>query len=145
MKRYFGLVVVGVMVFASCSGKSPPKASHHSDKTAPSSAGLLKSQEGIASYYAHKFNGRRTASGERFSNKKMTAAHRTLPFGTLVEVENMVTHQKVIVKINDRGPFVRNRIIDLSYSAAKKLGFIRQGSARVKISPLTIATEGKLE
>ena len=90
-------------------------------------------QEGKASYYANKFEGRLTASGERFSNHKMTAAHRSLPFGTTVLVTNLSNQKTVIVKINDRGPFIKGRIIDVSQKAAKKLGFYHQGITRVKI------------
>lgn len=93
-------------------------------------------QTGIASFYANKFEGRLTASGEKYSQSRYTAAHRTLPFGTRVKVTNMDNKRSVIVKINDRGPFVKGRIIDLSRAAAKKLDFIDQGTARVKIEPI---------
>jgi len=89
--------------------------------------------EGIASYYKH---GSRTASGERFNKQAMTAAHRTLPFGTRVQVRNKETGRTVIVRINDRGPFVRGRIIDLSHGAAQVLGIVSRGTARVEITPL---------
>lgn len=90
-------------------------------------------QTGKATYYAQKFAGRSTASGEKFKPNKYTAAHRSLPFGTKVKVTNMANHKSVVVRINDRGPFTKDRIIDLSPIAAKKLQFIRQGVARVKI------------
>lgn len=89
-------------------------------------------QIGRASYYAHKFEGRRTASGERFSQHKLTAAHRKLKFGTLVKVTNLKTGKWIVVRINDRGPFTRKFIIDLSRSAAQKLDLIRT-NARVKL------------
>lgn len=79
-------------------------------------------QTGGASFYGNKFNGRRTASGQRFSNSAFTAAHRTLPFGTMVRVVNPRNGRSVVVRINDRGPFVRGRVIDLSSAAARKLG-----------------------
>ncbi|MDY0201735.1 MAG: septal ring lytic transglycosylase RlpA family protein [Tenuifilaceae bacterium] len=90
-------------------------------------------QEGKASFYADKFEGRTTASGERYSHEKNTCAHLTLPFGTLVRVTNVENNKSVVVRVNDRGPFVANRIIDLSKSAAKELDFIKTGLAEVKI------------
>lgn len=97
-------------------------------------------QTGVASYYANKFNGRRTANGEVFSNAKMTAAHRTLPFGTLIEVTNLRNGRSVIVRINDRGPYAHARVVDLSSAAAKKIGMHHSGVARVKIAILNKAS-----
>jgi rare lipoprotein A len=88
---------------------------------------------GTASYYAHKFHGRRTASGETFDNGAMTAAHRTLPFGSLVRVTNPANGQSVVVRINDRGPFTRGRAIDVSRAAAEQLGLIARGHATVEL------------
>ncbi len=88
---------------------------------------------GLASYYGRTFHGRRTASGERFNMHAMTAAHRHLKFGTRVNVTNLQNRRSVTVRINDRGPFARGRIIDLSYAAAKKIGMIHDGVVRVKI------------
>jgi len=93
---------------------------------------------GLASFYADKFDGRITASGEIFNQNKMTAAHRTLPFGTKVKVTRIDNKKSVIVTINDRGPFVNNRVIDLSKSAAKKLDFISSGVTRVKIEVVNL-------
>jgi len=90
-------------------------------------------QKGKASYYANKFEGRRTASGAIFSNKKLTAAHRTLPFGSRVKVTNLSNNKSVIVTINDRGPFIKGRIIDLSQEAARQLGFLADGVTNVFI------------
>ena len=90
-------------------------------------------QHGYASYYGPNFNGRRTASGEIFNMYKYTAAHRYYPFGTIVEVTNLENGRKVIVRINDRGPYKKGRIIDLSYAAAKKLGMIGKGVVKVKL------------
>ncbi|MEI6507533.1 MAG: septal ring lytic transglycosylase RlpA family protein [Bacteroidota bacterium] len=87
-----------------------------------SAIGSVYSERGKASFYAHKFNGRRTTSGEIYSRKKLTAAHRTLPFGTKVKVTNVETNKWVIVTINDRGPRSKKRIIDLSWKAAKRIG-----------------------
>lgn len=92
---------------------------------------------GFASYYATSFQGRKTANGEIFNNNKLTAAHLTLPFGTLVKVTNIKTGKWVIVRINDRGPYNRKRIIDLSYRAAKHLGMINgKGIVKVKVEEL---------
>jgi rare lipoprotein A len=90
-------------------------------------------QTGKASYYK---SGHRTANGERFDPHGYTAAHRTLPFGTRVLVTNLKTGQSVIVRVNDRGPFIKSRIIDVSYGAAKVLGMTGSGVATVKIVPL---------
>jgi len=88
---------------------------------------------GIASWYGQEFHGRPTASQEIFDQHDLTAAHRTLPFGTMVLVTNLENGRQVTVRINDRGPFVRGRIIDLSYAAARLLGIVGPGTSRVKI------------
>ncbi|WP_230981235.1 septal ring lytic transglycosylase RlpA family protein [Echinicola salinicaeni] len=92
-----------------------------------------RSEKGLASYYANKFNGRKTASGERYSHSKLTAAHRTLPFGTIVKVENLKNGKTVKVRINDRGPFVSGRVIDLSKKAARKINMIQEGIVPVRL------------
>jgi rare lipoprotein A len=89
---------------------------------------------GSASYYAAKFHGRRTASGEMFDNADMTAAHRTLPFGTRVRVTNPANGRSVVVRINDRGPFTRGRMIDVSRAAAEELGLVARGHATVELA-----------
>ena len=94
----------------------------------------LRTVIGKASYYASKFHGRRTANGEVFSNKKMTAAHLKLPFGTIVKVTNLDNGRTVIVKVNDRGPHTKAFILDVSQAAAKELGFYTKGVAKVEIS-----------
>lgn len=88
---------------------------------------------GIASYYGRRFHGRRTANGERFNMRAMTAAHRTLPFGSLVRVTNPRNGQTVTVRINDRGPFIHGRTIDLSRAAAEKIGMISRGHVKVEL------------
>ena len=90
-------------------------------------------QTGKASFYADKFEGISTASGEKYRHGKLTAAHKTLPFGTRVRITNLSNNESVEVVINDRGPYVENRIVDLSKSAAEKLGFINQGLADIKL------------
>ncbi len=96
---------------------------------------------GYASFYHDKFEGRKTSSGEKFRQKKMTCAHRTLPFGTAVKVTNLANEKTVIVKVNDRGPFAKGRIIDLSKAAARELDFVRAGVTKVKIEVLNDTIE----
>ncbi|RMD93549.1 MAG: septal ring lytic transglycosylase RlpA family protein [Calditrichaeota bacterium] len=95
-------------------------------------------QQGLASFYGKRWNGRRTASGEIFNSEKFTAAHRTLPFGTFVRVVRKDNGRSVVVRINDRGPFKRGRIIDLSTAGARRLGMIREGLANVELYPATL-------
>ena len=92
-----------------------------------------KSMKGKASYYADKFNGRKTASGQIFRQGQLTAAHRHLPLGTKVRVTNLQNNRTVEVDINDRGPWCKGRIIDLSKAAAKQLGMVRSGVAVVRL------------
>jgi len=89
--------------------------------------------KGIASWYGEKFHGRRTANGEIYNMFGLTAAHRTLPFGTRLEVVNLANGKSVTVRVNDRGPFIRGRFLDLSYGAAKRLGKVQSGISRVSI------------
>jgi rare lipoprotein A len=88
---------------------------------------------GIASFYGREHVGKKTASGKRFDLNAMTAAHRTLPFGTRIVVTNLKNGRSVTVEISDRGPFRRGRIVDVSYAAAEQLGFLRQGVTRVSV------------
>ncbi|MGE0078483.1 MAG: septal ring lytic transglycosylase RlpA family protein [Bacteroidales bacterium] len=90
-------------------------------------------QEGMASYYADDFEGKTTASGERFSHKKATCAHMSIPFGALVKITNLENNQTVIVRVNDRGPFVPDRIIDVSQSVAQRLGILGKGAVKVSL------------
>jgi len=87
---------------------------------------------GVSSYYGKKFHGRKTANGETFNMYDLTAAHKTLSFGTLLEVENLANNKTVVVRVNDRGPFVRNRILDLSFAAAEKIDMIQSGTAKIR-------------
>ena len=93
-------------------------------------------EEGIASWYGKKFHGRRTSSGEIYDMYAMTAAHKSVPLPTYMEVIRVSTGKRIVVRVNDRGPFHHNRIIDLSYAAAKKLGMAKDGIARVRIRAL---------
>ncbi len=122
------LLVLGLAV--ACGGAQRPETGPKGRKGA--------TQRGKASYYAQKFHGRRTASGERFDMHAMTAAHRTLPFGTRVRVTNVRNGRSVVVRINDRGPFGnRGRIIDVSLAAARKLGMLRDGVVPVLLEVLS--------
>ena len=93
--------------------------------------------DGQASYYGNELAGNRTASGERFNPRALTAAHRTLPLGAKVRVTNQANGKSVIVRINDRGPFVKSRLIDVSYAAAQQISMIRSGHARVRLERIT--------
>ncbi|TKC89796.1 septal ring lytic transglycosylase RlpA family protein [Trinickia terrae] len=94
-------------------------------------------QTGRASWYGTKFHGRKTASGERYNMNALTAAHKTLPLGAFVRVTNMTNNKSVVVKINDRGPYIRGRVLDVSYAAARLLGLSKAGTARVKMEGLS--------
>src|SRR5262249_20191464 len=113
------------------SYRSATRAGRHTAaRTVASDSGMT----GMASYYGGGFHGRRTASGARFDSSALTAAHRSLPFGTMVRVTHLGNGRSVVVRINDRGPFVGGRVIDLSSGAAGVLGMHGQGVARVRIS-----------
>ena len=118
-------VLLAVITVAACA-RAPVRPQAHGG------------QVGIASWYGPKFHGRRTASGEVFDMHQLTAAHRTLPLGSWVQVTNLENGRSIQVRVNDRGPFVKGRIIDLSYAAAQSLGMARQGLARVSVSPLQV-------
>ena len=117
------LSILLISLLAGCAGH------RHPPETAPP-------LQGLASWYGKKFQGRLTANGERFDMRRLTAAHRTLPFGTRVRVTNLENGRMVIVRINDRGPFVAGRIIDLSFAAGKKIGIIGTGVAPVRLEIL---------
>ena len=97
---------------------------------------IEKVQEGDASYYANSLNGKKTARGEPYDKNALTAAHRKLPFGTKVKVTYLKTGKSVVVEINDRGPYAKGRLIDLSGAAAKKLGMLEDGHGKVKLEVL---------
>ena len=100
-------------------------------------------ESGHASWYGKKFHGKKTANGESYNMYAISAAHKTLPLGTWVSVSNLDNNKKINVRINDRGPFVKGRIIDLSYAAAKKIGIVGPGTARVKIVALGHARQNR--
>jgi rare lipoprotein A len=119
-------LVLALAVVWACAPRrgSPPRGGHE--------GGVFR-EEGLASWYGKQYHGQPTASGERFDMNAMTAAHRTLPFGTRVEVHCPSNGRTVEVRINDRGPFIHGRIIDLSHAAAKELGIVIKGVERVRI------------
>ena len=126
--------LVPVQPTTEVTGPAPAADFDSAEAPAPSSPQETRIGRGSASYYAAKFHGRRTASGEMFDNRAMTAAHRTLPFGTLVRVTNPANGASVVVRITDRGPFTRDRMIDVSRAAAEELGLIARGHATVELA-----------
>lgn len=136
-RRWMGPIAAlfAVFLLASCSSHKHPKAAP------PAAAVPGQRQEGMSSWYGKEFDGRPTASGERFDMNGVSAAHRTLPLGTLVRVTNLENNREVELRINDRGPFVKGRILDCSYGAAKALGFAGAGLARVRVEVLEAAKE----
>ena len=95
-------------------------------------------QYGNASWYGRKFHGKKTASGERFNKQSFTGAHKQLPFGTIIRVTNLRNGKDVYVRINDRGPFVRGRIVDISRAAAEAIGFRKRGVAKVRVEVVSL-------
>jgi rare lipoprotein A (peptidoglycan hydrolase) len=132
-----------LLFVAGCGSGSPRFTSR--DRTDPALRDFPSSSqlEGVASYYADEFNGRKTANGEIYDMNDMTAAHRTLPFGTKVKVTDVDTGKSVVVRINDRGPFKDDRVIDLSLGAAKQLGLIAMGTGRVILQILELGIQTK--
>jgi rare lipoprotein A len=126
-----GLLASAALVSAACTGNHRPAS--------PATGAGGTFSRGTASWYGPKFNGRRTASGERYDMHALTAAHPSLPFGTLLQVTNVENGRQVVVRINDRGPFGRRRIIDLSYAAARQLAMIGPGTAEVELAMLNRA------
>jgi rare lipoprotein A len=114
------------------SSRFSSKSSNNQHST-PSDHGSDDVFYGESSYYADKFHGRKTANGEIFDMYKKTAAHKTWPFNTMLEVTNLENDQSVIVRVNDRGPYIKGRILDLSYGAAKEIDMISKGVIEVKI------------
>jgi rare lipoprotein A len=140
----FVLVALTVAILSACAGRKPPPAQPgqprpykvHGTWYQPLAHAREFTQHGKASWYGKKFHGRRTSNGEIYDMYAMTAAHKTLPMGTYVRVFNLDSRKSVDVRVNDRGPFVRGRIIDLSYTAAKAVDMIGPGTASVKIQAL---------
>ena len=121
------ILFASILLTDACAQRKAPSGP-------PASVERHRAEKGQASWYGKAHHGRHTASGERFDMHALTAAHRTLPFGTIVHVTDLRSGRSVNVRINDRGPFRGDRIIDLSYEAARKLGFVARGTARVEIT-----------
>jgi rare lipoprotein A (peptidoglycan hydrolase) len=143
--RILGAALVLMALTAACA--SPPRLTSapasrqvaHSQGMNGVAAAPRGAEVGIASWYGPGFHGRRTASGQRYDMYAMTAAHKTLRFGTRVRVTNLRNRRSVVLTINDRGPFVKGRIIDVSKRAAQALGFERQGKTKVAVQVLAPA------
>ena len=134
VKRFFILMLILLIGFGTVSSKEIDLSGFFEKIVAKIDKAFESNDDtGKASFYADKYNGRPTSSGEIFSQQKLTAAHRTLPFGTNVLVTNKKNGKSVVVKINDRGPFVYDRMIDLSKAAAVKLDMISDGVAEVEM------------
>lgn len=103
--------------------------------------GSVAQEQGIASYYHDKFHGRKTAGGGRYDRNRLVAAHRTLAFGTYVRVTDLSNGKHVVVRIEDRGPFRKKRVIDLSYEAARRLDLLVRGTARVRLEEVPVAAD----
>lgn len=131
LPRALGVVLTVLLssgVFGGCA--SPPK------RTTPVPGyeeQLQPAERGLASWYGEAYRGKTTASGEKFNPDKLTAAHRTLRFGTIAEVRNLQNNRTVVVQITDRGPFIKGRVIDLSEAAARQLGMIKAGVVPVEV------------
>ena len=149
--RLLAYCVLAILLFYGCTSvKPPPTPPGHSKPYKigknwykPMTHARAFRQRGTASWYGKKFHGRKTASGEIYNMYTLTAAHKTLPIGTYVRVHNLKNNRKIDVRINDRGPFIRGRIIDLSYAAAKKIGIVGSGTAPVEIVALGAAAKRK--
>ena len=133
------ILLISALIFSGCT-PSPRYAStdiksktKKSSKSSKKTANHKKQYIGISSYYGPKFHGKLTANGEIFDMYGVTAAHKKLPFNTYVRVTNENNNKNLLIRINDRGPYVGDRILDCSYGAAKKLGFVNDGTAPVKI------------
>lgn len=131
----FALVSLFSLFAAGC-GSGSPRFAGREEGTATTSQ-----LRGVASYYAEEFHGRKTASGETYNMNALTAAHRTLPFNSKVRVTNKENGKSVLVRINDRGPFKGDRVIDLSLAAAKAIGMIPRGTAIVTIDVVEAGAE----
>ena len=130
-----------IFIVNSCAADIQFRNGRFSSAEADTNKNFYNGQKlkGVSSYYGKKFHGRLTASGEVFDMYGYTAAHKELPFGTIIDVKNLDSlHKHIQVKVNDRGPFVKNRILDLSFAAARKLGIIETGTARVEITIIQV-------
>ena len=135
-------VFLCILFLTGCGTTSPRFTSASAPVPAASRDAGMHQLTGIASYYAQEFDGRPTANGEMYDMHKLTAAHRTLPFNSLVRVTNQQTGESVVVRINDRGPFKKDRVIDLSLAAAQQIGLIAPGTGPVRLDVLELGAPG---
>ena len=158
MYRYIQHLAIGSILIVLISGCS--SSPRYGSEIKPSRVGLSASKKtasktnrkmtvnhrkiikGVSSYYAEDFHGKLTANGEVYDMYGLTAAHKTLPLNTICRVTNLANNKSLILRINDRGPYVKGRILDCSYGAAKKLDFVQQGTTRVKIEIIELG-DGK--
>jgi rare lipoprotein A len=141
--------VAGLALLAAACAHGPARAPDLDDAPAPAPASPARdraapvpapapragTEVGLASYYSRAHQGRRTASGARFDMHQLTCAHRTAPFGTRLRVTDLESGRSVVVTVTDRGPFKRGRVVDVSHAAARKLGMLQRGVARVRVEP----------
>jgi rare lipoprotein A len=132
--RRIACLLIYALLLAGCS--SLDRGVNRPSAPAPSATSRHYSETGQASYYGARHHGKRTASGEHFDQNSLSAAHRTLPFGTQVRVTNLANQHQVVVTINDRGPVSRRRLIDVSKKAAEALGMLDSGVAKVRVETL---------
>lgn len=133
-------IAAALLFLVSCASSPRYTSAIYPSRGSPPGS-LRRVQEGVASFYAQDFHGRKTANGETYDMLAMTAAHQALPFNTRVLVTNLDNGKKVEVRINDRGPFIKDRIIDLSYGAAMKIGMVGPGTANVRLEVLEVGVE----
>ncbi len=126
-------VVAAALCLTQCSSPSPKQPSSKPVSPPPQQVQWRSYQSGGASWYGGRWHGRKTANGERYNQLTMTAAHKTLPFNSMVKVTNLSNGHWCVVRINNRGPYIRGRVIDVSVAAAKQLGFYERGLTRVKL------------
>ncbi|MFC1480629.1 septal ring lytic transglycosylase RlpA family protein [Candidatus Neomarinimicrobiota bacterium] len=160
MQRLSVVLLCSLLIFAGCSStpryvtdpsKRPQKSTRGGSKSKSRSTPTRKPKPakvanirvgqvitGISSFYGPDFHGKLTANGEVYDMYGRTAAHKTIPLNTIVRVTNLTNQRTIIVRINDRGPYIAGRMLDLSYGAAKKLGFLQQGTTRVKIEIIEV-------
>jgi rare lipoprotein A len=137
-RLWMAAMVLALALLAGCSTVTPPPSPVPGP--APGQPAEGYEEVGVASWYGAQHHGKRTASGEVFDMNQLTAAHRTLPFGTRVRVTNRDNNQSTEVRINDRGPFVKGRILDVSYAAARQLGALGSGTFPVRLRIISLPT-----
>ncbi len=140
MKKYIhiSIIIICISILVSCT--SSPRYGTTKKGKGTSQTLKVRNKEliGVSSYYGKDFHGKLTANGEVFDMYGITAAHKTLPLNTVIRVTNLDNNRSIILRVNDRGPFVKGRILDCSYGAAVKLDFVNQGTTKVKIEVIEI-------